>query len=212
MLRALRIVLVAAVLSVAALSMAVADGLSDAVATVEARRDGNSRDCGNGVCVATRDGWGLLVTCHHVIDGRDTATVTFPNRKRFRGTVVAIDKARDLAAVLIRCVEGIPTVPVAETELPEGGDVTLVGDWPEADQPIRRGKRIEDVVAGTPFRLQVDIGVGSGDSGGGLFNTKGELVGVMSGFWPKDVKHQGVGPDAAAVRALLAKVHWPAAK
>lgn len=196
----IRNIVVAVSLLASFVGMSRAD-INDAVVSVEAKRPGDdSRSAGNGVCVTP----GIVLTCHHVVDGKSLFQVTFPNRKRFRCELVTANRDYDLA-VLRFDGDDVPFCPVRENDLKEGDGITLIGDWSGADQPIRRGKIIPEI-KNTRLDLQTNITVGSGDSGGGIFDADGNVVGILSGYWPDDPKRSGMGADTKAMRHLLSLV------
>lgn len=188
---------------------ALAESISDCVPRVECvtrTARGVSADCGDGVCIRVENGYGLVLTAAHVVKGKATATVTFPSRKRYEGQVVATDDRHDLAAVLIRCPEGTPYTSVAEKPPATGDVLWLVGDATDNDQPIRKGRRVQGRFGSM---LEHDIRVSQGDSGGGVFNERGQLVSITSGYWTDNPRQHGHGADTGDVRAFVGRVKFP---
>ncbi len=172
---------------------------NDAVVHVECGV--GTRDAGDGVCFHVADGKGYVWTNHHIAGNYSDAMITFPDRRRYVGKVVGYHEGWDLALVVFKCPSDTPSVPLAEVDAKVGDSVTVIGDSSLVTDPIRRGKRI-DLIKNTPSRFQSDVTVGSGDSGGAFLNSKGELVGVVSGCWPEDPKKQGLGADLEALKAF----------
>lgn len=78
---------------------------------------------------------GLIVTNAHVLR-RDDVTVTLADGRTFRGTVLARDRQRDLAAVSIP-VSGLPILPIGDSA------TMLRAMGPGAGAPLgRRGRRM----------------------------------------------------------------------
>ncbi len=138
---------------------------------------------GSGVVVTTQ---GHVVTNYHVIEGASDVQVLWEGRY-LRAEVVGSDEMTDLA--VLRVQEDV-TLPAVQMGDPGG---VRVGDWAIAiGNPL--GKRFADTVTvgivsalgreleGSSIvkMIQTDAAINSGNSGGGLFNTRGELIGIPS--------------------------------
>ena len=138
---------------------------------------------GSGVVVTTQ---GHVVTNYHVIEGASDVQV-LSQGQYLKTEVVGYDELTDLAVLRVMEDVELPAVKM--------GDIAQVrvGDWAIViGNPL--GKQFADTVTvgvvsalnreleGSSIvkMLQTDAAINSGNSGGGLFNTRGELIGVPS--------------------------------
>jgi serine protease Do len=134
--------------------------------------------------VLTADG--LVVTNHHVVDGRDTLEVELDDGRVFTAKVVGTDAPTDVALLRLEGAKGLPTVALGASDKLRVGDwVVAIGAPMGLQQSVSAG-----IVAGKGrgnlglYResfvdfLQVDAALAPGNSGGPLFNLAGEVVGV----------------------------------
>jgi|TARA_B100002003_G_scaffold31696_1_gene26792 S1-C subfamily serine protease len=138
-----------------------------------------SKTSGSGVAV----GGDLVVTAAHVVIGASTVHATTSDAVEHVGAIVALDTRRDLALV---SVPGLDVSPVAMADSRVAGRALIVGGarsgTVEAD--IRRSVPIAIEEVGGQDRYQrdgyeVEAATGRGDSGAGLFDDDGFLLGVV---------------------------------
>jgi hypothetical protein len=145
---------------------------SPAVVTVWVGNSG-----GSGVCVACEDGLSLVLTNRHITGGARSATVTSGGVTR-PAVVVAVHPGDDLALVVVRAE--LPVAALAAADPRDGEAVRLYGyAWNgQGKLVLKEGK------ASTPDgpHFRSTLAPVSGDSGGGVFNDRGELVSVNHGF------------------------------
>lgn len=138
---------------------------------------------GSGVVVTTQ---GHVVTNYHVIEGASDVQVLSQGRY-LKTEIVGYDELTDLA--LLRVMEDIELPAVKMGDMSD----VRVGDWAIViGNPL--GKQFADTVtvgvvsalnrelesSSIVKMLQTDAAINSGNSGGGLFNTRGELIGIPS--------------------------------
>jgi hypothetical protein len=122
---------------------------------------------------------GLILTCAHLFtEGTGQVVVEFPSGKRHGALVVAIDHQADLAAL------EIARPPVAAVEVNQqtaAGNLMACGFGPIGAYRCIAGPTLG--YSEGPGQTSVRIGgaVRSGDSGGGVFDDRGRLVGVVWG-------------------------------
>ena len=168
------------------------DRFPRSAAPQERRRQG----LGSGVIVG-HDGY--ILTNNHVIDGADRLVVDLTDRRTFTAKVVGSDAASDLAVLKINAA-GLPVVPMADSDAIRVGDVVLaVGNPMGVGQTVTMGivsakGRATGLGEGS-FEdfLQTDAPINSGNSGGALVNTKGELVGINSQILSPSGGNIGIG-------------------
>jgi hypothetical protein len=141
---------------------------------------------GSGTLVARTQSGGLVLTCSHLFD-RSNANieVAFSNGQRFAARIVDRDAAHDLAALVIRRPDAEPIGVGDDDALSRtaSGALTACGFGPNGQFRCIRG---EVVGQATPVgavypSLTIRGAVRPGDSGGGVLNAEGKLVGVIWG-------------------------------
>ena len=148
--------------------------------------EGLLRGSGTGI-VLTADG--EILTNAHVIEGADTVSVRLPGETEpRRATVLASDVGRDLALLRIDA-EGLPPatfaaagdIRVGDPVLAVGFALALDGD-PSVTQGIVSAldRTSADDVRALKGLIQTDTPISSGNSGGPLVNSLGQVVGVVT--------------------------------
>jgi serine protease Do len=140
---------------------------------------------------------GYIVTNNHVIDGADEVSVRVLDGREFNATVVGSDDKTDLALLKIEADE-LQSVAFGDS------DQMRVGDWVVAiGNPFGLGgtttagivsARGRDIQSG-PYDdyLQIDAPINRGNSGGPVFNTDGEVVGVNTAIVSPNGGSVGIG-------------------
>ena len=141
---------------------------------------------GSGVIISS-DGYSL--TCAHVVDGASTITVTIGD-KDYTATLVGEDTTSDIAVIKIDA-DGLTPATVGNSDsLKVGQSVMAVGN-PLGElggtvtggmiSALNRSVTIQGSSSvNTMSLIQMDASVSPGNSGGGLFNMNGELVGIVN--------------------------------
>ncbi|MCL1905558.1 MAG: trypsin-like peptidase domain-containing protein [Clostridiales bacterium] len=142
---------------------------------------------GSGVIVAEN---GYIITNNHVIDKAIKIEVKLRNGQSYEAKLVATDPTTDVAVIKIEAtglvtaamgdssalVVGEPAVVIGNPLGQLGGTVTS-GIISALDRAVSFEE--DDGSAKTMNLLQTDASVNNGNSGGGLFNQYGELVGIV---------------------------------
>ena len=134
--------------------------------------------------VITKDGY--IVTNYHVIDGAGTVKVTLHNGETYDAEIIGGDEDYDVAVIKIDAT-GLQAVVFGDSsKLRVGEDVAAIGN-PLGELTFSMSRGIVSSVDrainvdGTPFNMiQVDCAINPGNSGGPLFNTYGEVIGIVS--------------------------------
>ena len=142
-----------------------------------------SSGAGSGV-VYTQDGY--IVTNHHVIDGATNITVILSDGEKYIATLIGTDSKTDLAVLKIEAT-GLQAAVLGDSDtLVVGEQVIAIGNpLGELGGSVTEGiisakDREIQIESQTMTLLQTTAAVNPGNSGGGLFNLKGELVGVVN--------------------------------
>ena len=150
---------------------------------------------GSGVIVSAD---GYVLTNNHVIDGAREVTVTLPDKREFKGTIVGADPKTDLAVVKIDG-QNLPTVQWGDaTKLQVGEYVLAVGNPFGLNSTVTLGivsalGRGRMGITQYEDFIQTDAAINPGNSGGALVNTRGELVGINTAIFSQTGGYQGVG-------------------
>lgn len=141
---------------------------------------------------------GIVVTNHHVINGADEIEVVFQDGKRFPATLKGSDKKTDIAVLQIDTDYPLPYVKFGDSNKVEVGDwVVAIGNPFGLGGSVSAGvvsARGRDIRSG-PYDdfIQIDAPINKGNSGGPLFNTKGEVIGVNSAIYSPSGGSVGIG-------------------
>ena len=141
---------------------------------------------GSGVIISSD---GYILTCAHVVDGASTITVTIDD-KDYTATLVGEDTTSDIAVIKIDA-DGLTPATVGDSDsLKVGQSVMAVGN-PLGElggtvtggmiSALNRSVTIQGTSStNTMSLIQMDASVSPGNSGGGLFNMNGELIGIVN--------------------------------
>lgn len=150
---------------------------------------------GSGVIV-TKDGY--ILTNNHVVDGAKEVKVTLQDGREFTAKVVGRDPKSDIAVVKIDATD-LPTVPLADSEKVEIGDVVLA-----IGNPFGIGQTVTSGIVSAKDRgnmgiedyedfIQTDAAINPGNSGGALVDIDGRLIGINTAILSRSGGNQGVG-------------------
>lgn len=138
---------------------------------------------GSGVII-TEDGY--IATNHHVIDGASKITVRLWDGTTYGATLVGSDQASDIAVLKINA-SNLPAAKLGNSDTLKVGDFALAIGNPlgELGGTVTNGiisalEREVTVEGQTMTLLQTNAAINSGNSGGGLFNAQGELIGIVN--------------------------------
>ena len=145
-----------------------------------------SQGVGTGVMI-DRDG--NILTNYHVIEGAQSLTVDLTDGTQLRGQVVGTDPGNDLAVIRAPIPsDKIKPATFGDSESVRVGEpVFAIGNpfglvFTVTSGIISGRERERSALDGRPIRnvLQTDAAVNPGNSGGPLFNARGEVVGINS--------------------------------
>ena len=150
------------------------------------QRDYETRSLGSGFIVSAD---GYILTNAHVVDMADEVTVKLNDKREFKAKVIGADKRTDVAVIKIEAT-GLQAVKIGDPEKLRVGEWVLAIGSPfgfestvTAGIVSAKGRSLpqENYV---PF-IQTDAAVNPGNSGGPLFNVKGEVVGINSQIYSR---------------------------
>ena len=139
---------------------------------------------------------GYILTNAHVVSSAETVTVRLTDRREFQAKVVGQDERTDVAVIKIDA-QNLPVVKIGDPRLLKPGQwVVAIGSPFNFDNTATAG-----IVSATarslpsdnyvPF-IQTDVAVNPGNSGGPLFNTRGEVVGINSQIFSQTGSYMGL--------------------
>ena len=142
---------------------------------------------------------GIIVTNNHVIEGADEITVIMHDQKEFKATLLGRDPKADLAVLKID-----PQNTSLKQVVWGDSNKIRVGDWSIAiGNPLGLGGTVtagiisaisRDIGNGPYVKfLQTDASINRGNSGGPLFNIKGEVIGINTAIISQSGGSIGLG-------------------
>ena len=152
-----------------------------------------TRGQGSGFIV---DANGIILTNAHVVRDAKEVTVKLTDRREFIAKVLGADPKTDVAVLKIDAKD-LPVVALGKpSELRVGEWVLAIGapfgfeNSVTAGVVSAKGRNLPDDSA-VPF-IQTDVAVNPGNSGGPLFNGRGEVVGINSQIYSRTGGYQGL--------------------
>ena len=139
---------------------------------------------------------GFVITNAHVVDNATQITVGLQDQHEYNAVLVGSDPTTDIAVLKLDAT-GLPTVRLGDSDdLKTGQWVLAIGSPFGFEHTATQGivsALARSLPADTyvPF-IQTDVAVNPGNSGGPLFNTDGEVVGVNSQIFSRSGGYQGL--------------------
>lgn len=146
---------------------------------------------GSGVIIGQTEEELLVLTNDHVIDGAKSMTVTFVDGSTAPAAIKGADAKADLAVIAINkqnmTAETLSALAVAKygdsDRMRVGQAVIAIGNALGYGQSVTVGvvsalEREVNIEGNKMVLMQTDAAINFGNSGGGLFNTNGELIGI----------------------------------
>ena len=141
---------------------------------------------------------GIIITCNHVIQSAEGIFVKLTNGKEYEAKVIGTDPTSDIAVIKINTKDPLKAVSFADS------DKSRVGDWVIAiGNPFGLGGTVTAGIISARNRdismgkyddfIQTDAAINQGNSGGPLFNTRGEVVGINSAILSNTGGSVGIG-------------------
>ena len=155
--------------------------------------DGPSRGMGSGFIVGAD---GVVLTNAHVVADADEVTVRLTDRREFKAKVLGSDRTTDVAVLKIDA-RNLPVIKLGDPRALQVGEwVVAIGSPFGFENSVTagivsaKGRSLPDDTY-VPF-IQTDVAVNPGNSGGPLFNLRGEVVGVNSQIYSRSGGYQGL--------------------
>jgi len=149
-------------------------------------REFQNNSLGSGFIISTD---GYILTNAHVVEAADEINVKLNDKREFKAKVIGSDKRTDIALIKIEAT-GLPAVKFGDpNRLKVGEWVIAIGSPFGFENSVTagivsaKGRSLpqENFV---PF-IQTDAAVNPGNSGGPLFNMRGEVIGINSQIYSR---------------------------
>lgn len=136
---------------------------------------------GSGVIMHER---GYILTNYHVVQSADLIIVVLQRGQELHAELIGYDELTDLAVLQVQA-KNLPVIPQSQLLQSQVGDVVLaIGNPLNLGQTVTQGIISATGQSGlsTSYAqfLQMDAAINSGNSGGALINSNGQLVGINS--------------------------------
>jgi len=148
---------------------------------------------GSGFIISTD---GRILTNAHVVDGAQEVVVKLTDKREFKAKVIGVDRKSDVAVLKIEATN-LPVVQFGNPAEAKVGDWVLAIGSPfgfensvTAGIVSAKGRALPDESL-VPF-IQTDVAVNPGNSGGPLFNLKGEVIGINSQIFSRTGGYEGL--------------------
>ncbi len=139
---------------------------------------------------------GVILTNAHVVDDAQKVTVKLTDRREFEAKVIGFDAKSDVAVLKIDAHD-LPVVKLGDPRRLQVGEwVVAIGSPFGFENSVTagivsaKGRSLPDDNY-VPF-IQTDVAVNPGNSGGPLFNLRGEVVGINSQIYSRSGGYQGL--------------------
>ena len=173
---------------------------------------------GSGVIVSAG---GIVVSNYHVVGQATEIRVVLNDRREFAADVILGDEASDLAVLRLRDAEGLPFLPLRNSDELEVGDLVLaIGNPFGVGQTVSSGivsglaRSALQVADGRGYFIQTDAAINPGNSGGALVDMQGRLVGINTAILTQGGGSNGIGfaIPANLVQSIVAQAEAGAAR
>ncbi len=146
----------------------------------------NTGSGGSGAIFDTQGRFGYVITNHHVIDGASRVTVVVNDFKDYTGTVLGVDRIRDLAVIRIYGNGSrFQKLDFGDASSLESGDEIIAIGYAlgiEGEATITRGI-VSAIRFDSDYRshvIQTDAAVNPGNSGGPILSLDGKILGITT--------------------------------
>ncbi|MCM2472054.1 Do family serine endopeptidase [Rhizobium sp. CG5] len=141
---------------------------------------------------------GFIVTNNHVIENADDIEAIFPDGSKLKATLVGTDPKTDLSVLKVEPPEPLTAVKFGDSRQ------MRIGDWVMAiGNPFGLGGSVTVGIVSARGRninagpydnfIQTDAAINKGNSGGPLFNMKGEVIGINTAIISPSGGSIGIG-------------------
>ncbi len=156
------------------------------------------KDLGSGFII---DLDGRILTNNHVVSGSSQVEVTLPDQSRYKAQILVKDRVNDLALIKIDPKKKLPHLNLGDSDRLQVGQKVLaignpfglagtltVGVISALGRPIQ-GENNQDLEG----MIQTDAAINSGNSGGPLLDSQGNVIGINTAIYGPNGGNVGIG-------------------
>ncbi len=141
---------------------------------------------------------GIIITNYHVINKADEVMIKMHDGREYQAEIVGKDSKLDLAVLKVEVDEPLPFVQFGDDSKSRIGDwVLTIGNPYALGGTVTAGiisARNRDINSGPYDRyIQTDAAINSGNSGGPMFNMKGQVIGINTAIFSRSGGNIGIG-------------------
>lgn len=149
--------------------------------------------------ILTSDGY--IVTNYHVVEGAESIKVTTYDNNAYDAKLVGYDESNDIAVLKVEAKNLKPVVIGNSDNMNVGDSVVAIGNplgeltfslTSGAVSALNRNITIENTAM---TLIQTDCAINSGNSGGALFNSHGEVIGITNAKYSSSGRNSGSSID-----------------
>jgi S1-C subfamily serine protease len=157
-----------------------------------------TKELGSGFLINSE---GQILTNNHVVSGSSQVEVTLPDQSRYKAQILFRDKVNDLALIKIEPKKQLPHLGLGDSDRLQVGQKVLaignpfglagtltVGVISALGRPIQ-GENNQDLEG----MIQTDAAINSGNSGGPLLDSQGQVIGINTAIYGPNGGNVGIG-------------------
>ena len=157
-----------------------------------------TKELGSGFLINSE---GQILTNNHVVSGSSQVEVTLPDQSRYKAQILFKDKVNDLALIKIEPKKQLPHLSLGDSDRLQVGQKVLaignpfglagtltVGVISALGRPIQ-GENNQDLEG----MIQTDAAINSGNSGGPLLDSQGQVIGINTAIYGPNGGNVGIG-------------------
>jgi S1-C subfamily serine protease len=157
-----------------------------------------TKELGSGFLINSE---GQILTNNHVVSGSSQVEVTLPDQSRYKAQILFKDKVNDLALIKIEPKKPLPHLSLGDSDRLQVGQKVLaignpfglagtltVGVISALGRPIQ-GENNQDLEG----MIQTDAAINSGNSGGPLLDSQGQVIGINTAIYGPNGGNVGIG-------------------
>ena len=139
---------------------------------------------------------GYVMTNAHVVNNAEQIRVSLSDQREFDAELIGSDKRSDIAVLKVKG-NNLPVVRLGDSDDVKVGEWVLAIGSPFGFEHTATQGIVSAVARNLPDEtyvpfIQTDVAVNPGNSGGPLFNTAGEVIGVNSQIYSRSGGYQGL--------------------
>lgn len=168
----------------------------------------------SGVIIDAQNGY--ILTNAHVIDEAQSVIVTLDDGRHYNAKIIGFDKTSDIGLLQVKA-KNLVAIPIGNSDTLKVGDiVAAIGNPFGLNQTVTSG--IVSAVGRTALGIesyenfiQTDASINSGNSGGALINTDGQLIGINTAILAPNQGNVGIGfaiPSNIAITVMKQLIQY----